>query len=933
MFVKYLPLLGILGLTGHGLAQEGYGDSRPSANDQVRVHWLGDTPPVVSGTTFGVPWARGQYMPEEARFSIMSTDGQEVNAQTWPTAYWPDGSIKWTAHAIAASNTTFDEYTINVSSDGGSAHASSDNHGGVTVTQNDDYVEVDTGSIAAKFPKSGHSIISEIMSSSGNVIGENGRLVLQHKSEFAGRDVTHFESNILDVTVQEESGPVRALVTVKGNHTVQGDSGDSHAPWLPFQLRFYMYANSEAIRVVHSVIYDGDQNSDFIAGLGLRFDVPLNDKLYNRHVRIANQEGGFLSEAVLGITGLRRDPGEEIRDAQIEGVPLPPEEEWDERVTSRLQWIFPWKEYSLDQLSPDGFTMDKRVDTQWGRVKIAGGTRAGGLAYLGGATSGGLALGLRDFWQQYPVSLDIRNATDDAGELTLWLYSPKAEPMDLRPYHGVAGQETFEDQLDALDITYEDYQPGWDTPYGNAKTHELYIFGFESTPSTDHLADLTENMHDPPVLVAEPGYMASTEALGDYWYTLPNVTSEATQEIEGNLQFLMDFYMRQVEDHRWYGWWDYGDVMHTYDPDRHQWRYDVGGYAWDNSELSPDLWLWQDFLRTSSHDTYRMAERMTRHTGEVDVYHFGPFKGFGTRHGVQHFSDSSKQPRVSQAQYRKTFFYLSGGDERVGELLDEMLDAEDTFLNVDIRRKVRDSDIEYSPDPEALLFDTGLDWSGVASAWLIEWERRGPRWEESRMKLINTMNGLGNLTNGFATGSALYNQTDGTLSPPPEDPDNEGVVDVSHLTAVFGLPEVIAQLRVHMASEFPQPFLSAWLEYCTLYGASRAEQAGRYGEDFGNLILQQGHSRLTAYAARESQNATLRDRAWQAFYTDGLTPYVPWSAELLDGSRVQRPLEEAQWVSTNEAAQYGLAAIQNLALIGAAPPPPPEPEEEPEEGA
>jgi hypothetical protein len=31
---------------------------------------------------------------------------------------------------------------------------------------------------------------------------------------------------------------------------------------------------------------------------------------------------------------------------------------------------------------------------------------------------------------------------------------------------------------------------------------------------------------------------------------------------------------------------DYGDFMHTYDPDRHTWRYDVGGYAWDNSELS-----------------------------------------------------------------------------------------------------------------------------------------------------------------------------------------------------------------------------------------------------------------------------------------------------------------------------------------------------------
>jgi hypothetical protein len=25
--------------------------------------------------------------------------------------------------------------------------------------------------------------------------------------------------------------------------------------------------------------------------------------------------------------------------------------------------------------------------------------------------------------------------------------------------------------------------------------------------------------------------------------------------------------------------------MHTYDQTRHTWRYDVGGYAWDNGEL------------------------------------------------------------------------------------------------------------------------------------------------------------------------------------------------------------------------------------------------------------------------------------------------------------------------------------------------------------
>ena len=53
-----------------------------------------------------------------------------------------------------------------------------------------------------------------------------------------------------------------------------------------------------------------------------------------------------------------------------------------------------------------------------------------------------------------------------------------------------------------------------------------------------------------------------------------------------------------MEQRRWYGFWDYGDVMHTYDPTRHAWRYDVGGFAWDNTELMPDLWLWYSFLRT-----------------------------------------------------------------------------------------------------------------------------------------------------------------------------------------------------------------------------------------------------------------------------------------------------------------------------------------------
>ena len=45
--------------------------------------------------------------------------------------------------------------------------------------------------------------------------------------------------------------------------------------------------------------------------------------------------------------------------------------------------------------------------------------------------------------------------------------------------------------------------------------------------------------------------------------------------------------------------------MHAYDPIRHTWRYDIGGFAWDNTELASNMWLWYNFLRTGRVDIWR----------------------------------------------------------------------------------------------------------------------------------------------------------------------------------------------------------------------------------------------------------------------------------------------------------------------------------------
>ncbi|KAI6637839.1 hypothetical protein MCOR08_002913 [Pyricularia oryzae] len=910
------------------------GANSTSGSETVHVGWLdGKAPSIFAGATFGLPWPRGKYRPGTASFTT-TDDGSEL--QSWGTAYWPDDSYKWTAHAVPASSTPpADGYSV-VASGGGSPgnYTSRNKHrrrqdgpAGLVTSNTDDEVTVDTGKMSVSFPKRGGVVVSELRSSGGKTVGRNGRLVLHSQSGVLedieqaaeGEAIQHFsfQSTVENVTVSEESSSTRALVTVRGKHAA---TAGSHQPWLPFVLRFYLYRGADTMRIVHSIVYDGDASTDFIRGVGVRFDVPLaGEELYDRHVRLSGVEGGLMAEGVKGLTGLRRDPGAAVKAAQVGGQKTPPTETWDARVTSRLHWIPAWNDFSLAQLSPDGFTVKKRTGAGQSWVHASGGTRSGGLAYLGGATRGGLGLGLRHFWKRHPTGLDVRDAATDQGQLTLWIYSPEAQPLDLRPFHDGLGQKTYADQLDALEITYEDWEEGYDTPTGIARTNEVFVTAFDTTPSAQTLADLADHIDNPPVLTAAPETYHASGALGTYW-SLPGRGSignpEAAATIEKNLDFMFKFYQEQVEQRRWYGFLDHGDFMHTYDADRHTWRYDVGGYGWDNSELSPDIFFWQQFLRTGRADVYRFAEALTRHTGEVDVYHSGKWKGLGTRHGVQHWSDSAKQARISTPQYRKVFYYVSGGDERVGELMEETLDAAQTFTFLDPRRKVRNDG--FKPSETAADIGLGTDWGALAAGWLIEVERRGPRRDEAMARLDRTMSGIGRLRFGFVTGQAVFNPQTGDLGPPPQDPLNNGSIGISHLSSVFGLVEVIHEITEHLGGpdKLPPAFDAAWLDYCRYYSATADEQRAKYGAAFSGTSLKQGHSRLTAYVANRTGDDALARRAWAEFYgNDGLRASLPWASVSVNKTDFIGPAVEAPWFSTNDLGLYGPAAIENLQLV------------------
>ncbi|GHB05780.1 MULTISPECIES: exo-rhamnogalacturonan lyase family protein [Streptomyces] len=875
--------------------------SADSAAEPVPLTWLesaglGAAP----GSTLGVPWPKGQYTDNQT-FALATEDGRDVPVQTWPIGYWPDGSLKWTAHAVGP-EVTAEKFALTAGTPAAPRNK-------VDVTRSGGTITVSTGVITVRLGTNGSALVKTVTRGSTEIAG-NGRLVLLRQNEIEDGDqgnekYERFES-VIDEAAIEQDGPVRAVVRIDGKHRKGSRS------WMPFSVRFYFYAGADSFRMVHTITYDGTQepgkpSGDFIRGLGVRFTVPMRDAAYDRHIRIGGDGTGLLREAVKGITGLRRDPGAAVREAQFAGQKLPDPGTWDQRVTTRLKYIPEWGDYTLSQLSADGFGLRKRTKKGHGWIPAGGGRRASGFGYVGGPT-GGFSFGLRDFWEKHPAQLDIRDAHTDSAEVTLWLWSPEARPMDLRFYHDGMDQDTHADQLEGLNITYEDYEPGFGTPYGIARTSELLFWANESTPAPDVLAQQVDAVRTPPQLAAPPRQLVEAKVFGGL-FAEPDRSTAAKSKIEDHLDFLFTYYKDQVEMRRWYGFWDYGDIMHTYDPTRHQWCYDVGGYAWDNSELSPDLWLWYAYMRSGRADIYRFAEAMTRHTGEVDVYHLGEWAGLGTRHGVQHYADSAKQQRIANTTYRRMFYFLTA-DERVGDLMHANVDSDETFLALDPIRKIRTE--PYTPDRHALSIGFGTDWSGLVSAWLTEWERRGPKWEKARDRVLSTMETIAAQPNGFVQGTGLYDLDTGRFAIA-----EKAEVGVSHLSAMFGLVELNAEL-IDMI-DMPA-FKAAWIDYCRYFNATKAEQAARYGSNFGSLLLFQGHSRQDAYAAAQTGDVTLATRAWKQFYssTDAwdYKESTDWSTKRIEGPTGPVEGGEAAWVSTNSTALYGLAAIQNLALVG-----------------
>lgn len=831
----------------------GFKVKQHEANAPIALHFIGDTPQKATPTTWGVPFGKGE-VKNITTFNLCNK-GKEINHDFWPLAYWADGSIKWGAFAAVVPPNT-DNLTITKN-----IHPRKKTTSTKNITSCKQFV-INTGKAVFYINRSGKNIIDSIVSN-GKRVASEGWLSCSGT----------YMSNV-DNAIIEREGTVRTCIRIEGKHS------NGSRTWLPFTLRLYLYNGSEEMKLIHTFIYDGNQQYDKISSIGFHLNVPMNGELYNRHVAFTSEDEGVWSEPVQPLIGRRMPTETNLQKRQMEGETLPPFNQLSKHTQQLISDWATWNDFRLSQLNDGSFTIRKRANKENPWIGTTTGHHASGYAYIG-TTESGISIAMKDFWQSYPSTIEVNGACNDEATITMWLWSPEAEEMNLTHY---------DNRAHGLDASYEDVQEGMSTPYGIARTSTLILRAENGYKGKNWAKENSHQVNLTKQIICATKYLHSKQAFG-VW-SLPQRNTSYQQAVENRLDEFIDYYKKAIAEHHWYGFWNYGDVMHDYDAVRHEWRYDVGGFAWDNTELASNMWLWYSFLRTGREDIWKMAEAMTRHTGEVDVYHQGPNNGLGSRHNVSHWGCGAKEARISQAAWNRFYYYLTA-DERCGDLMSAVTDADTTLYHLDPMRLAQPRSKYPCTTPARLRI--GPDWLAYAGNWMTEWERTGNI--HYKNKIEAGMKSIASLPHGLFSGpKALgYDPATGIVSCECD----TSIQNTNHLLSIMGGFEIMNEMMNMI--ELPE-WESAWLDHATNY-KRRALELSR-----NNFRV----SRLGAYAAYKNRDANMARDTWNDLLK---APIAHGKALTVSDFETIEPRTEDTSVNTNSVATWALDAIYMLEVI------------------
>ncbi len=835
--------------------------------------------------TWGAPWKKGS-VKDTASYALTDETGNKIPIQSSISAYWPDGSIKWSRHTA--------KLPKNISAVVLTAETGIEEKTTFVREEKENFL-VEGSHVHAIIPKTGNHIIEKLVTKE-KITAEYGCLVaiLEERGKedncLVTKQVPYI--GIIKEAELEENGSEKAVFCLRGAHKNENTGREV----LPFALRLSFYRDSESIHITHSFLYDGDEKKDFLKGLGIHFACPLEGEPYNHHVKFALEHGCF-HESMKMLLAWRPKIPAELYETQIAGKKLELSS-MDQELQNNVKQAFgnmpTWSNYHICQDSAEHFSVKKRTgQEECCYLDCIHGNRAVGAAAVAGE-EGGIAVALRDFWQKYPSGIWIDRVDTGCAEVTVWLWTPEAEAMDYRHYDVTGYSQSY----------YEGFDEFGADPYGIGNTNEIEIMGFSGDILPDkELLDWNQEVQKPMILQASPQYYHKVEAFGRW--SLPCFDTPFARFVEEQLDKAVEFYKEEIDTRGFYGFYNYGDVMHTYDKVRHNWRYDMGGYAWQNTELVPTLWLWYAYLRSGREDIFTLAEAMSRHCSEVDTYHLGKYKGIGSRHNVRHWGCPCKEARIGMAGHHRFYYYLTG-DGRLGDVFEDVKDADFALLTIDPMR------IFY--EKESMVYPTharsGPDWSSFCSNWMTEWERHQNTVYRDKIKI--GIEDLKKMPLQLISGSDFeYNPENSHLRY-----IGERSTGGCHLQICMGA----AQTWIELSGLLEDP---EWTKMIADFGRfyllppekKETVAEGLFGKR--NASFPYMATAMTAFGAEYYQDENLGHWSWyylidellKAGGEQGFTP------QYLENTANQKLLKEIPWISTNFTSQWCLNAIMALEMI------------------
>lgn len=354
----------LLGL--EAVAVESPGQERSAApREGIPIHWLdGKAPGSKVGVSFGVPWKKGQLRRQEA-LGLLTERGEKLPIQTWVLATWPDGSVKWSGIATVAGR--LEDGAIQLVRGVKDAATPTGASEAIRIRRSETALEVDTGALRCRVVRWGSGLIDSLVVGEKE-LGGRADLVCLRENSPPSTDVPstareRYLGRVKAVEV-EQDGPVRAVLRITGVHRGEVSARE----WLPFVVRLYFYAGSAEIRIVHTIIFDGDPERDFIRGLGLRFSVPMREQIHNRHIRFGGEGRGVWAEPIQPMKGrdgrFAADPvtGSDVFPVQARGKRVPNRDQFSPRSRGWLDDWAAWRDFKLVQSSARGFLIQKRTN-------------------------------------------------------------------------------------------------------------------------------------------------------------------------------------------------------------------------------------------------------------------------------------------------------------------------------------------------------------------------------------------------------------------------------------------------------------------------------------------------------------------------------------------------------------------------------------------